>query len=111
VSNAPAGLRVDIFHHIVLDSKLADAIQELREIMVTKTEFVTQLGALQAQLEKSKAEEIAAISALTTQVATLQAAIDAAGSDVPPEIITAFQGVQAASQALDDLNPDAPAAG
>lgn len=115
--------RIDIHIHQPADPAVLHAIADLRNfIMVSNTELVTQLNEVKAELEattaqntKASGEVVAAVAALTQRIADLEAVIAAGGSDVPPEVIEAFNGVKAAAdaakasaQALDDLNPDAP---
>lgn len=103
----PVSLRIDLFHHLVPDAGLIASIESLRSLIVTSNaELTTQLNAAADQAEKSKAEVIAAVGVLTKEVADLQAQI-ANGADVPPEVVAAAARVSAATQALDDLNPDA----
>lgn len=90
------------------DPALVQSIIDLRNLIVTNNaDLAAQLNAAADQAEKSKAEVVAAVGKLTTEVAALQAQI-ASGADVPPEVIAAANRVSAAAQALDDLNPDAP---
>lgn len=99
--------RVDLFHHFPPEAGLAQSLTELRSLIMTSVADLTaQLNAAADQAEKSKAEVVAAVGVLTKEVADLQAQI-AAGGDVPPEVVAAAARVSAATQALDDLNPDA----
>lgn len=92
---------------VIIDPEILKAIHHLEKIIVTSNADLTaQLNASADKLEKSKAEVIAAVGVLTTEVAALQAQI-AAGGDVPPEVIAAAARVAVAAQALDDLNVDA----
>jgi len=98
-----------IEHRHTYDPTLAQSIDSLRKlIMTSNADLAAQLNAAADQAEKSKAEVVAAVSALKTEVAALQAQI-ASGADVPPEVVAAAARVSAATQALDDLNPDTPA--
>jgi predicted nucleic acid-binding Zn-ribbon protein len=118
---------LDIRVHSASDHKILDAITSLKEfVMTSNAELTSQLTALKTQLDdanstlaKSQAEITAAVTANTANVATLtqkiaelEATIAAGGSDVPPEVITAFtaakssaDAVTVSAQALDALNP------
>lgn len=102
-------IRLDIhhFHHQDNETDLSKSIADLRSFVMTSVaELTTQLNAAADQAEKSKAEVVAAVGVLTKEVSDLQAQI-AAGGDLPPEVVAAANRVSAATQALDDLNPDA----
>lgn len=106
-STVTATFTIRVDHYLHNDPELTQAITDLRSlIMTSNAELTSQLNAAADQADKSKAEVIAAVGALKTQVADLQAQI-AAGGDVPPEVVAAANRVSAATQALDDLNPDA----
>lgn len=108
-------LRIDVFHHLVPGDGLSHSIESIRSLIVTTaaelgtqiTDLTTQIGAVSTQLGKAKDEVVA-------KVADLEARINA-GADIPPDVIGAFNALKTSvnnlavsSQALDDLNPDAP---
>lgn len=100
-------VRIDHYVHLVPDDRVIAALHDIRSLIVTSNaELTAQLNAAADQAEKSKAEVVAAVGALKQTVTDLQAQI-ASGADVPPEVIAAANRVSAATQALDDLNPDA----
>jgi hypothetical protein len=68
---------------------------------MNQAELVAQLDALKAQVDKSKAEIVA-------KVADLEAELANAGQ-VSPEVEARLNALKSAVQAVDDLNPDAPA--
>ena len=78
----------------------------LKEIAMNMQDLAAELQAVAAQAEKSKAEIVAAVGALTDHVAELEAAI-AAGAQTSPEVDAALALVKGDVQALDDLNADA----
>lgn len=75
--------------------------------MATHAELTAQLNAAADQAEKSKAEVVAAVATLKTEVQALKDQIAAGGVDVPPEVVAAANRVSAAVDAIDELNPDA----
>ena len=125
-------LDVHLHHHTepgAGHTGIEQSIAALRSlIMTSNAELTTQLNDLKTQLDtanttlaKSQAEITAAVTAntatvatLTQRIAELEAVIAAGGSDVPPEVISAFAAVKssadattASANALDALNPDA----
>lgn len=103
-------MRFDIHVHHHADQALLDALHRLEQkLMTTQAELAAQLQALAAQAEKSRGEVVAAVGALNSRVAELEQALANAGQ-VSPEVEAAFAAVKNAVQAVDDLNPDAPAA-
>lgn len=89
--------RIDVYHHLAghQPDPVLSAISSLKDtIMTTQAEFAAQLSSVADQLTKATAEIIAAV---------------AAAGVVSPELEAAGAKLKALSQALDDLNPDAPA--
>lgn len=66
--------------------------------MATQQELAEQLTALTAQVEKSRAEVVAKVTALEEALA------NAGGTT--PEVDAALTNLKAAVQSVDDLNPD-----
>jgi len=108
-------VRIDHYLHFVPDDGISKSIQELKElIMVSNAELLTQIndlktevGEIGTQLTKSQAEIVAKIAALEATVA--------AGGNLPPDVVAAFNdlkasvdGLKTTSQALDDITPDTP---
>lgn len=131
MSDKPAfAIRLDVHLHSAPDRAILDAIHDLKEtIMANRDEFLAQINDLRTQLDasnatlvKSQGEVVAAVSGLTTTVAAnnqkiaeLEAALAAAGGDIPPDVLSAFAAAKASAdavdvsaKALDALNPDAP---
>lgn len=75
--------------------------------MANNAELTAQLNAAADKAEKSKAEVVAAVATLKTEVQALKDQIAAGGVDVPPEVVAAANRVSAAVDAIDELNPDA----
>lgn len=75
-----------------------------RKIMATQKELLEGLKAVNAQVTKIGTET----SGLSQKVATLQAALDAAGGTTP-EVDEAMNEVRNSLQAVDDLVVDLPA--
>jgi len=104
----PIDIRVHGGHEHVLD-RILDSIHSLKEtIVASNAELTAQLNAAADQADKSKAEIIAKVATLTQTVTDLEAVIAAGGGDPPPDLVAAVERVKTATQALDDLNPDAP---
>lgn len=128
-------LRIDIapitLHvHSASEHKILNALTSLKELVMTSNaELTSQLNDLKQQLDtsnatlvKSQGEITTAVNGLTATVAAnnqkiaeLEAAIAAGGSDVPPEVVSAFAAAKASADAvtvsadaLDALNPDTP---
>jgi len=100
-------VRLDVHIHTALEAKVLDAIFELKElVMASNTDLTNQLNAAADKAEKSRAEVVAAVATLKTEVEALKAQIAAGGGDVPPEVIAAADRVSAAVDAIDQLNPD-----
>jgi len=100
---------IDICIRSGSEHQLLDAISSLKEtIMTSNADLTTQLNAAADKAEKSRAEVVAAVGTLKTEVEALKAQIAAGGSDVPPEVVAAADRVSAAVDAIDALNPDAP---
>ena len=75
---------------------------------MNQSELANALNLIAAQNEKSHAEIKAATATLIDQVADLTAAL--ADIQISDDAVNALIAVQAAAQAIDDLNPDvAPA--
>jgi hypothetical protein len=75
------------------------------EIIIMKIEeLVTINQSIKGQLNKAEAEILANIADLRAKIDELVAA--AANADLPQEVVDSLTEVQAAAQALDDVNPD-----
>ena len=75
---------------------------------MNQSELANALNKIAEQNEKSHAEIKAATATLIDQVADLTAALD--DIQISDDAVNALIAVQAAAQAIDDLNPDvAPA--
>lgn len=72
---------------------LVEINHQQRKIMSTQAELAAALRAVNAQLQKAIEEIVAAV---------------ANSGNTTPEVDAAVAALQAAAQALDDLNPDAP---
>ena len=84
-------------------SPLAKQLQTLEStIAMNHAELAQAITDIAAQADKAKAEVVA-------QVATLEAAIVAAGNSTAA-VDTALAGLKASVQGIDDLNVDKPAA-
>lgn len=70
--------------------------------MATQKELADKLNTIGDELDKAKAEIVAAVQALKD-------ALSAAGSTTP-EVDAAVARLESGAQALDDLNPDTPTA-
>lgn len=102
-------MRIDIYIHDSDDSNntAAHSVHLFRSlhtkvdtIMANQAEQAAKLRTLASQLNKSKAEIIAAVD-------TLKQAIEAGGNSTE-EVDDATAALETAVQGLDDLNPDAP---
>jgi hypothetical protein len=94
--------------HSASEHQVLGAIASLKEIvMASNAELTQQLNDAADKAEKSRAEVVAAVDTLKTEVQTLKDQIANGGADVPPEVIAAANRVSAAVEALDQLNPDA----
>ena len=80
-----------------------DLDQLKKLIMANQAESAAQLRAVKAQGTKIAAE----IAVLHKEIVDLKAALET-GPQVTPELQEAIDAVVASSQALDELNPDAP---
>jgi uncharacterized protein YqfA (UPF0365 family) len=99
---------IDIRVHSAPDHEILSALKSLKEtIMTSNADLTAQLNAAADKADKSKAEVVAAVGALKTEVEDLKAKIAAGGADVPPEVVAAADRVSAAVDAIDQLNPDA----
>jgi len=95
-------MRIDVFHHDAdVSAVLTRILRTLEKIMATQAELAATLLAVRDQLTKASAEIVA-------RVAALEQAIANAGNTTP-ETDAALAAVKEIAQALDDLNPDAPA--
>ena len=83
--------------------------EKLKDIIMTQKELADGLTALTAQQGKIATEQAARFDAQALKIQELTDAINAGGT-VTPEVQTALDGLKAATQALDDTIPDAPAA-
>lgn len=82
---------------------------KVSRIMVTETELAADMRATKAQADKVNAELRGKMNDLNTKIDTLQATIDSAGTDVPAEVLSAWNDVKASLQTVDDIVPDVPA--
>ena len=71
---------------------------------MNQAQLAEALNLIAAQNEKSHAEIKAATATLIAQVADLTAAL--ADTQISDDAVNALIAVQAAAQAIDDLNPD-----
>ena len=83
--------------------------EKLKDIIMTQKELADGLTALTAQQGKIAKEQSDRFDAQALKIQELTDAINAGGT-VTPEVQTALDGLKAATQALDDTIPDAPAA-
>lgn len=74
----------------------------MERVMTAISELPAQLAAINAQVQKSKAEII-------TRVAALEAALLASG-ELSADAEAELEALKASVQSVDDLNPDAPPA-
>lgn len=105
-------MRLDVYVHLddevphsLLHQILAGVLKlqlGQERIMATQAETEAKLTTIADQLDKAKGEIVAAIQALKD-------ALSAAGNSTPG-IDAAVARLEGGAQALDDLNPDAPAA-
>lgn len=72
--------------------------RKVNRIMATQEELTESLVALTAQVDKSRAEIVAAVAALEEALAN-------AGT-VGPEVLAALDDLRVAVQSVDDLNAD-----
>jgi hypothetical protein len=71
--------------------------RKIRRVIMTQAELAAHLTAVDDQLDKATAEILAAIQALKDALANAQTS---------PEVDAAVARLDAAAQALDDINPD-----
>lgn len=69
--------------------------RKVRKVMITQAEFQTRIDAVDAKLGKAKAEIVAEIALLRSQL-----------GQVTPEAEATLQRLEEKAGGLDDLNPD-----
>ncbi len=83
-------------------SKINKQLKQIKKIMAeNQTELAGELATVNAQLAKINTE-------YTTRIASLEAALVAAGT-ITPEVQAELDALKAVTQAIDDVTPDAPA--
>jgi ABC-type transporter Mla subunit MlaD len=98
---------IDVFHHVVtpvpptLGDQLARILERLNTMSTAQTQLAAALEAKTAQIIKAIGEVTAATTDLEEQIAALDT--------IDPALQAAFDRLAGTVQALDDLNPDAPA--
>lgn len=95
---------IDVFHHIKgspTPSDIALILERLSTMSEAQTQLAAALEAKTDQIVKAIAEVTAATVALEEQIAELD--------NIDPALQAAFDRLSGTVQALDDLNPDAPA--
>lgn len=96
LAHAIAGVSNDHNTHVILRR-----IEEAEKTILMKaTELEGQLNTLKAQVDKSKTEVL-------KRIADLEDAL--VNTDLPASAVTALDALKASVQAVDDINPDAPA--
>lgn len=96
LAHAIAGVSNDHNTHVIL-RRIEEAE---KKILMKATELSTQLTNLTAQVNKVKAEVLKRITDLEAALSNV---------DLPEEAVIALDGLKTALQAVDDINPDAPA--
>lgn len=100
----------DIHIHVVSEPGcccLSGVHGELKRQKLLLGRIMTQVSELAGQMSEVNAQLVKSLTEINAQVAALQAAL--VNVEIPAEAQTALDNLKATAQALDDLNPDAPA--